>query len=120
MKSEQELKEYGLSIWGSDAPDREKIDFSVHDNELDENVAWVWGKTIDDVEVDCSHPVEPEFYDEEHVGECPICGATCSWHTEIYGGDNTVGKDRVVTEWHKSEQAGGLIREYIKEAYGSK
>ena len=41
--NERIAEEYGLTIFESEAPDREVIDFSVYDSDRDDNVAWGWG-----------------------------------------------------------------------------
>lgn len=104
------LKEWGLEIRESEAPDRLPIDFSICDSE--DNVAWVWGKNEDDLEWECTHPFV-EYDDDESVGECPVCGATCDWHYETSADDGYVIKERVPHEWHN--QYGGIIKQYIKE-----
>lgn len=108
MRAEEKLKELGLSIRESDNPDRDTVDFTIEDAE--DNVVWVWG-TPEDYEVECPHDFT-DYEDDETVGECPICGATCDWHWET----DENGRYRVPHEWHKGN--GGIIKQYIKEQYG--
>ena len=61
-----------------DDPEYLPIDFAVRLDE--EAIAWVWGKSADDVEIECDH--EAEFGDDDEAGVCPICGAECIWHYE--------------------------------------
>lgn len=103
----EELKEYGLEIRWADWQDHEPIDFDISDG--NENVAWVWGKDEDDLEWECNHPFV-EYDDDESVGECPVCGATCDWHWEDDGEGH---KERVPHQWHY--QYGGIIKKIIEE-----
>lgn len=123
------LKRYKLNIRESDDPDREPIDFTVEDRE--DNVAWVYGSCLDDVDYECSHPTEP-VWDGEDYGVCPVCGETCDWHWEKQVVDEGHDADgnytckeaevRVVNFWSgpRSNGVGGIIGRYIKETYGSK
>lgn len=129
--NENLAEQYGLTIFESDAPDRQKIDFSVYSSSLGDNVAWVWGDgdvvSIDnkeygyDYEVECDHEIEWGGDDER--GYCVICGKECDWHWE-----NQVvneGKDedgnyycqtagvRTIDEWHEGD--GGIIKQYIEQ-----
>lgn len=107
---EKELKEYGLTLRESDSPDREVIDFEICDG--DDNVAWVWGGTPDDVEVECDHPYECiEWGDDDERGVCPLCGATCDWHYEEEDGHEV----REPHNWHAPGKPSGLIGEYIEQ-----
>ena len=109
----EELKEYDLECRESDAPDRLAIDFTIYDGE--DNVAWVWGKDEDDLEWECNHPYV-EYDDDESVGECPLCGATCDWHWEnIYGYNSGKYKERTPHDWHTPKEVGGIIKKLIKE-----
>lgn len=130
-----ELKKYGLTIYESEAPDREVIDFSVADSE--DNVAWVWGggdtvaidnKEYDyDYEVECDHAII-DYGDDDEQGRCVVCGRTCDWHYEkeiVNEGHDEDGnyycretEVRVPHEWHEGD--GGIIKQYIKENYGNK
>lgn len=114
-----ELEEHGLKIRWSDNPDASPIDFSIEDDE--DNVAWVWGNTIDDVEVECNHPVV-EYDDDEPVGECPVCGATCSVHYEADTGNVEdyywSGRTLVPHEWYPPQKVGGWIAKYLKDLKG--
>lgn len=107
------LDEY--KVRESDNPDRQPIDFSIDDGK--DNVCWVWGATPQDVEWECDHPTV-EFDDDETVGECVLCGATCDWHWNTYGDAGYTQKEQVPHEWHKPEKVGGLVKEYLKETYG--
>ena len=111
MGVKDKLKEYELVIYESEADDRCAIDFSVADK--DDNIAWAWGDK-DDYEVECNHAIV-EYDDDETVGECIVCGATCDWHWETYGDAGYTQKERVPHDWHN--EFGGLIAEYINENY---
>lgn len=116
MKNEliKEFKDMGLRIVESEAPDREKIDFSIADD--NDNIAWVWGSgepiTVDgkpslDYEVECDHCFV-EYEDDEHQGYCPICGRYCDWHWE---GDGLY-RERVPHNWEEGD--GGIIKKIIE------
>lgn len=113
---EKELKEYGLHIEHSEADDREPIDFEIRSDRTNELYATVWGsEPWNDVQVDCDHDYV-EYDDDETVGECVLCGATCDWHYEGYAdGFGEVYKQRVPHDWHTPEKIGGIIGRYIKE-----
>lgn len=127
--AEEELRKYGLNVRESDNSEREPIDFTIEDKE--DNVVWVHGGSLDDVDYECSHPTEP-VWDGEDYGVCPVCGETCDWHWEKQVVDEGHDADgdyfckeaevRVVDYWSgpRPYGVGGLIGEYIKEAYGSK
>ena len=117
--NENITEQYGLTIYESDAPDREEIDFFVHSDEIDDNIAWVWGEQ-DDYEIDCNHQIE--WGDDDKRGYCVICGKECDWHWEKEWVDDGHGEDggcighyerqRVPHEWHEGD--GGIIKQYIK------
>lgn len=109
---EKELEEYGLTMRENDSPNREKIDFFIEDG--DGHECLVWGDTPEDVDWDCDHPVEPDYDDDETVGECPICGATCEWHWETNYDDGYAAKDRVVHSWRRPEKLGGIVGKYLE------
>ena len=109
-----ELKDMGLRVFESDNPEREEIDFSIDDGQ--DNVAWVWGDK-NDYEVECDHAVV-EYDDDETVGECLVCGATCDWHWENDNDGTIAYRSQVPHEWHRNGN-GGVIKKYIKENYGS-
>ena len=120
----EQLKDYGMYIRHSDAQDREPIDFEIRDIETDELYATVWGsEPWKDVQIDCEHPSgHVEYEDDETVGECPICGATCDWHREGYAdGFGEVYEERVPHDWHKPEEnsapydIGGIVKKDLKE-----
>lgn len=108
---EEALKEYDLHVEYSEAEDKKPIDFEIRDNH-GELYATVWGsEPFYDVQIDCDHPAV-EYDDDETVGECPICGATCDWHKE----DNGEGyQERVPHEWYAQRKPGGLIGKYIRQ-----
>ena len=106
------LKEYGLKIRWSDNPDASPIDFSIEDDQ--DNVCWVWGNSIDDIEVECDHPVV-EYDDDETVGECPVCGATCDWHWQMSADDGYTIKERVPHSWHKPEKPMGVVKDILNK-----
>lgn len=113
---ENKLKEYGLNIRESDSIDRDNIDFSIEDKE--DNVAWAWGDTFDDVEWECNHAYV-DYDENELVGECVLCGATCDCHREADTGNVEdyywSGQRLVPHEWYAPTKVGGLISEYIEE-----
>lgn len=109
-----ELKDLGLELRESDNPERMTIDFSVCDKADD--VAWVWGKP-GDIEWECDH-TEIEFEDDETVGECMLCGATCGWHREVDWDNGVVLNERVPHAWHRPKELGGILSKIIKEKYG--
>ena len=110
---EEALKEYDLHMVESKEPDRRKIDFKIFDRH-NTFCAEVSGDNPDDVEIDCEHP-EVEFDDDEHVGECPICGAWATWHWGEYGEDGRVYKEQVVDTWDYQNVPGGILGKYLKE-----
>lgn len=114
LKSEQELKKYGLKFRESDDPDRYPIDFTIEDGE--DNVAWIFGSKFL-VSVECDHVVEPIFGDEDERGECPLCGALCDWHYELDDEGNEV---KTPHNWYMPEKPGGLIGQYIQETTDKK
>ena len=108
-----ELREYDLKVRYNDSPDAEPIDIIIYDDE--DNVAFLWGSNpFNDVQVECNHPTV-EFDDDETVGECPICGATCTWHWQTSGDDGYTITERVVDSWEKPKEIGGILGRYIKE-----
>ena len=121
----EQLKEYGLTVHESEAPDREVIDFSIDDG--NDNVAWVWGngepiavdnKAYDyNYEVECDHAIV-EYGDDDEQGRCVVCGRTCDWHYEKEVVDNypdsiTEVDVRVPHEWYEGD--GGIIKRYVEE-----
>lgn len=111
---EEKLKEYNLHVEHSEYEDREPIDFEIRDDKGDK-WAEVWGShPVNDVQIDCDH-LAVEFDDDETVGECPICGATCTWHWHISADDGYTVKEQVPDQWEKPEKIGGIVGEYLKE-----
>lgn len=111
--TEKVLNDYGLHIVESDAPDRCLVDFYINDGE--DNVAWVYGDKFNP-SVECNHPSELiEYDDDETVGECLLCGATCDWHNEPDEYGNTYKEPH---EWYEKFLVGGLISKYLEELYG--
>ena len=97
----------------SEAKDREPIDFEIRDDK-DNLCATVWGsEPFNDVQIDCEHPYI-EFDDDEHVGECPICGSTCTWHWHVSADDGYTIKEQVPDQWEKPKEVGGIVGEYLK------
>lgn len=95
---EGDLEELDMHAIYSKKEDRDPIDFEVRD---DRSVfcAEVFGtKPYDDIQIVCEHPVV-EFDDDETVGECALCGATCTWHNEVVSDGDCIIKDHVVDEW---------------------
>lgn len=112
------LKEYDLKIRWSDNPDASPIDFSIEDGQ--DNVCWVWGNSIDDVQVECNHPDQCiEYDDDEPVGRCALCGATCETHYEVDDGNVEgyywSGRRQVPTSWTMPDKPGGIIGDYLKD-----
>lgn len=111
---EDKLKEYGLHVEHSEADDREPIDFEIRDDQ-DELVATVWGsEPWHDVQIDCEHPYV-DFDDDETVGECPLCGATCTWYWDESADDGYTIKVKMPDQWEKPEKIGGIVGEYLKK-----
>ena len=110
---DKKLKEYGLHVVESTEPDRRKIDFRILDDH-DIFCAEVFGDAPDDVEIGCEHPVV-EFDDDEHVGECPICGAWATWHWEESADDGYTIKEQVVDTWDYQNVPGGILGKYLEE-----
>ena len=117
---EEELKEYGkFFMRESDSPDREPIDFSIEDGH--DNVAWVWGsEPFHDIQVECNHPGEfVQFDDDEPVGWCDLCGASCDCHYELDTGNVEdyywSGRRLVPHSWTMPDKPGGIIGKYIKK-----
>lgn len=108
---EDKLKEYRLKLHENDSPDRYEVDFTIEDSE--DNVAWVWGYGLNDVEFECNHPYEcVEFGDDDEQGQCMLCGSYCDWHR--VPDEDTPGYPEP-TEWYPRRNVGGLMGEYLKE-----
>lgn len=123
MSIGEELKPYGLFIHyverSRDDDDYEPIDFTIEDRY--DIVAWVWGSNpVSDVQMECPHPEQCiEWGDDDEWGVCKLCGATCTWHYEIDGGNvedfcwkNNV---RVPDEWTYPKHIGGIVGEYLAD-----
>ena len=111
---EQELKELGLHIEQSKEKDRLPIDFVICD-ENGGTVAKVWGDASqNDFDIECEH-YGAEFDDDETVGECPICGATCTWHWHISADDGYTIKEQVPDQWDRPDKIGGIVGKYLNE-----
>lgn len=105
------LEELGLKVYESEAPDRQLVDFDVSDGE--DNVAWVWGDRLDDVDWECDHPYQYiNFGDGEEQCECTLCGSFGDYH---YEEDDEGHKVPEPHEWYPRRNIGGLIGEYLKE-----
>lgn len=113
---EEALKEYDLHVVESTEPDRRKIDFRILD---DHNAfcAEISGDNPNDVEIDCEHPMV-EFDDDEHVGECPICGAWATWHWEESADNGYTVRDKCVDSWDYENVPGGILGKYLKDLQG--
>lgn len=108
---EDKLKEYGLNLRESDNPDRYEVDFNIEDDE--DNVAWVWGYGLNDVEFECNHPYQCiDFGDGEEQCECLLCGSFGDYH---YEEDDEGHKVPEPHEWYPRRNVSGLIKEYIEE-----
>ena len=113
MAAIDELKEIGLKVFQADSPDASPIDLSIADEE--DNVAWIWG-SAHDLEWECNHPSEfIEYDDDETVGECALCGATCQWHKEAIDDEGHIG--RVPHEWTPPHRLKGILGRLIDENY---
>lgn len=110
---EEALNGYDLHIVQSNKEDRRKIDFKILDDR-GEFCAEVFGNNPDDVEIVCEHPAV-EFDDDEHVGECPICGAWATWHWEMSADDGYTVKDKYIDSWDYQNVPGGIIGKYLEE-----
>lgn len=107
----EQLKDYGLIVRESDSPERQLVDFSVEDEE--DNVAWVWGDYLNDVEFECNHPYQCiDFGDGEEQGQCLLCGCYCDYHYEEDDKGNKVPEPH---EWYPRRNVGGLMGDYLKE-----
>lgn len=113
------LAEYDLKVRYNDAPDSEPIDIIVYDDE--DNVAFAWGsEPWKDVQVECNHPDQCiEYDDDEPVGRCALCGATCETHYEADNGNVEdyawSGRRQVPTSWTMPKEPGGIIGDYLKD-----
>ena len=113
------LAEYDLKVRYNEAPDSEPIDIIIYDDE--DNVAFAWGsEPWKDVQVECNHPDQCiEYDDDEPVGRCALCGATCETHYEADNGNVEdyawSGRRQVPTSWTMPKEPGGIIGEYIKD-----
>lgn len=113
LKMKDELKEYDLHVELGNDPD-EPIDFKICDKD-GEAWATVWGsRPTQDVQIECEHPAV-EFDDDETVGECPICGATCTWHWHVSADDGYTIKERIPDQWEKPKEIGGIVGKYLKD-----
>lgn len=114
MNIEKELDQYDLRLRESDNPERLPIDFSIEDD--DNNICWVWGKNVDDVEIECNHPYQCiDWGDDDECGECELCGAQCNWHWEYNYDDGYKAGERVVHGWERPTKIAGLVGKYLKE-----
>ena len=84
------------------------IDFTVRDDDYDP-VAYVWGETVNDFNIDCHHP-DIVYGDDDEVGVCPVCGKVCYWKWEDDGEGHRV---HVVYEWEEDEEH--WEKSFIKE-----
>lgn len=108
---EEQLKDYGLIARESDSPERQLVDFSIENEE--DNVAWVWGDHLNDVEFECNHPYQCiDFGDGEEQGQCLLCGCYCDYHYEEDDKGNKVPEPH---EWYPRRNVGGLMGDYLKE-----
>lgn len=113
------LAEYDLKVRYNDSPDSEPIDDIIYDDE--DNVAFIWGsEPWRDVQVECNHPDQCiEFDDDEPVGRCALCGATCETHYEVDDGNVEdyawSGRRQVPTSWTMPKELGGIIGDYLKD-----
>ena len=86
----------------------------VMDSGTKETYANIWIDNLgNEIETECDHAFV-EYGDDETVGECPICGATCDWHWQESADDGYTIKEQIPHDWHKPEKTGGIIGEYLK------
>lgn len=106
-----EIKDLGYTLRESDNPERDPIDFTIHDEE--DNVAWVYGDDHD-VDFECSHPYDCiEFgSDREEQGECLLCGAFCDYHGVPDESGHAYPEPH---EWYPRRNVGGVIGKYLDE-----
>ena len=112
------LDSYGLMIHENNQK-YHPIDYAICDADDKEDVAFIWGDSKDKIEYDCEHPIQcVEFDDDEPVGQCMLCGASCDCHYELDEGNVEdyywSGRRLVPHEWHTPEKPGGVIGKYIK------
>lgn len=123
-KAENDLTQYGLSIRHIDDGERMLVDFAIEDGE--DNVAWVWGNSYDDVDWECNHPDEClEFGGDDEYGTCALCGSLCGWNWADEWLDeghdergDCIGKTiqvRKVYEWFGRKSLGGILGNIVKE-----
>ena len=117
MSAIDELKDMGYTLFESEAPDRQKYDFSISDGE--DNVAWIWGDDHD-LDYECNHPSDCiEYDDDEPVGECILCGSHCSCHYVLDEGNvedyHWSGRELVPNEWCLRHDVGGLLKKLVDE-----
>lgn len=111
------MKELNFEHRPTNLPDTCPIDFEVRSKRSDELLATVWGDEKDDLEVDCEHPEDYiEYDDDETVGECLLCGATCDWHWVNDFDGSVKYQYREPHEWH-SDKVGGIIKEFLDKEY---
>lgn len=109
-----ELKLYGLTVFESESPDRQFVDFDISDGE--DNVAWVWGDSLSDVDFECDHPYQCiDFGDGEEQCECLLCGSFGDYHYEKDDDGHDVPEPH---EWYPRRDVSGLIGKYLKELQG--
>lgn len=116
----EKLKEYDLMLCLNESPDSKPIDIVAYDDE-DDVVASMYGDSpTDSIQVECTHPSQcVEFDDDEPVGWCALCGASCDCHYELDEGNVEdyfwSGRRLVPTEWTTPKKPGGIFGEYLKE-----
>lgn len=115
MELKDKLEKYGLEIRWSENPEASPIDFSIEDCE--DNIAWVWGDTPDNVDWECNHGIV-EYGDDDEQGECVLCGAVCDWHWKKETIDNypdsiEAREIQEPHEWYYGTEPKGLIKEIL-------
>lgn len=108
---ENELKAYELKVAYNNDEDREPIDLMLLDANNDETYATLFGsEPFNDYDWTCDHPSHLiEYDDDETVGTCPICGATCDWHwAKDFDGDTNITY-REPHEWYHPKEPKGII-----------
>lgn len=120
---EDELKNLGMAIHDNKSPNRRAVDFSIMDKALGDSVAEVWGYSFNDIDWDCTHPIECVTFDDDNLaGQCELCGCHCDAHYEADDGNVEgfywSGRRLVPHEWYPRREVGGLIKKILDEMKG--
>lgn len=119
MGMKEQLSEFDLCV-EQNVNSEEPIDFTIKDG-TGETCCDVWGSNpFNDVQVECNHPDQCiEYDDDEPVGSCALCGASCDCHYEADNGNVEdyawSGRKLVPTSWAMPKEPGGIIGDYLKD-----